>query len=369
MSTSKPKHILVAPLDWGLGHTTRCIPLIGYMLSQGHIVTVAGNHSQRKFIEETFSCIDFIHLDGYNITYSKWNKYAQAGLLAQLPDILKTIKRENNWLLDLTNQRKIDGIISDNRYGLYHPSIPSVIMTHQLMVQSGLSKFIDRNIQKIHFNLFTRFGKTWILDVPGIPNLGNSLSHSKALPRNAEYIGLLSRFSDLVSRSSPFINDKSADVLIMLSGPEPQRTEISQLLWQQACRYPGKIAFIEGSENAMMPANIPAHITYHKRLTSKQLFQILERAGIIICRSGYSSLMDLAVMHKKAILIPTPGQTEQIYLAKHLHKEGIYYAATQQGFDLVSALKNADSFPYKMPLPEASFNLFKGIVKNWVDSL
>jgi len=128
LSTQTPKRILVAPLDWGLGHTSRCIPIIGYILSLGHVPVVACNQSQRSYIKETFGTIEFIHLEGYNVTYSKWNKFGQVGLLSQLPAINKAIKQEHDWLQQCAEDMKIDGIISDNRYGLFHKSIPSVII-------------------------------------------------------------------------------------------------------------------------------------------------------------------------------------------------------------------------------------------------
>ena len=370
MATNKPKHILIAPLDWGMGHTTRCMPIIAYLLSLGHVVKVACNQSQRSFIEETFSGIDFIHLNGYNITYSKWNKWAQAGLISQMPGILKTIKSEHKWLKNLVKDQKIDGIISDNRYGLYHSIIPSVIMTHQLRVRSGLGQLADQAIQHIHFKQLERFNNSWVVDNPSKPDLGGALSHSESIPANAEYIGLLSRFSDLTDTlNTSGLKNNDSEVLIMLSGPEPQRSEISCILWQQATKYPGKISFIEGREDVLTPVYIPAHISYYKRLTSDQLLPLLAKADIVICRSGYSSLMDLTALRKKAILIPTPGQTEQIYLSKYLDKGGVFYATSQKGFDLAASLKNVDSFPFKTPIPDSSFMLFKQVVKGWVESL
>ena len=174
MVTHKQKHILIAPLDWGLGHTTRCVPIISHILRLGHVPVVACNNSQRSFIEETFGNIDIIHLDGYNITWSKWNKFGQSGLLSQLPRIIKSISSEHTWLKDLVSWRRIDGVISDNRYGLYHNSIPSVILTHQVNIQTGISDFTDRTIRKIHYNYLNRFNETWVPDNPGIPNLGGS---------------------------------------------------------------------------------------------------------------------------------------------------------------------------------------------------
>jgi glycosyl transferase family 28 len=362
LATNKPKYILFAPLDWGLGHTTRCIPLIRCIQSLGHIPVVAGNASQRTFIEETFSDIDFIHLDGYNIRYSKWNRAGQIGLLSQMPRILKTIRDEHNWLLQLCDSRQIDGIISDNRYGLHHPRIPSVILTHQLQVQTGMGNFLNNVVQKLHYKFLNRFNETWVVDAPGIPNLAGKLSHPDVLPDHTKYIGLLSQFEGVPA------NDKTDNsIVILLSGPEPLRSDLSRILWQQAQQHKGPVTFIEGTEKATAPTTIPAHITYHKRLTSQQLAPILRNAHMIICRSGYSTLMDLVALRKKAILIPTPGQTEQEYLGKHLQEQGVFYCARQRGFDLERVLGEAGRFPFREVGVEESFESYKKIVADWAD--
>lgn len=364
MSTHQPKHILIAPLDWGLGHTTRCVPLIRYILSLGHVPVVAANPSQRAFIEETFGNIEIIHLEGYNILYSEWNRFGQTGLLSQMPRILKTINTEHKWLMQLSDERQLDGIISDNRYGLFHPHIPSVILTHQLQVQTGLGNIPDLVIQKLHYKYLNRFNAAWVVDVPGMPNLGGKLSHPVTLPQRTAYTGLLSQFEGMDKS-----NNADGGLLILLSGPEPQRGILSSILWQQALNYKGMVTFVEGSENVIAPATIPPHITYHKRLTNKQLLPILLSANMVISRSGYSTLMDLIALCKKAIIIPTPGQTEQQYLGRHLHSQGIFYCTPQKGFDLETALKEARQFPYHYPALDGSYIVYQNVIDDWLKGM
>ena len=316
MVTCKHKHILIAPLDWGLGHTTRCVPLIRFLLRQGHIPLFAGNETQRRFIENSMGTIDFIHLEGYNIKYSRWNKYAQIGLLSQLPDILGTIKKEQKWLQQLTSARKIDGIISDNRYGLFHSSVPSVILTHQLQVKSGTGATADGFVRKLHYKFMNRFKAVWVVDTPESPGLAGTLSHPDRLPEHASYIGLLSQFENTPSIAGA---DK-AKLLILLSGPEPQRSMLSAILWRQVQDFDGHVVFVEGTENAPVPARIPENVEWHKRLAGKALEHLLQSAGMVVCRSGYSTIMDLTALQKQAVLIPTPGQTEQEYLAERMTK-------------------------------------------------
>jgi UDP-N-acetylglucosamine:LPS N-acetylglucosamine transferase len=157
--------------------------------------------------------------------------------------------------------------------------------------------------------------------------------------------------------------------LILLSGPEPQRTLLADMLWQQMQHYKGKIVFVEGSDKVTDKGTIPAHITYHKRITKEILQPLMAAANMVVCRSGYSTLMDLVVLNKKAILIPTPGQTEQEFLGRHLHKEGVFYHAPQKGLNLLAALKGAETFSFhKLPLANAQYQ-YKAVLENWLQKL
>lgn len=345
-----------------MGHTTRTVPLIAHLLAAGHHVTVAGNAWQRQYLSATFPGIPSLHLDGYDVSYSRHRGSFMLSIFAQIPRLLKTIRREHQWLLQLTSKQHFDGIITDNRYGLYHPSIPSVIMTHQPQMQVGMGQMNDKVLMKIHYRMLGKYSGVWLVDVPGSPNLAGTLSHPAVLPPHATYIGLLSQMAGM-----PPGNEEH--LLVLLSGPEPQRTILSRILWQQVQNYKGKVVFIEGSNDAATPQSIPPGISYYKRITKEELQPLIARASMVVCRSGYSSLMDLVAMDKKAILIPTPGQTEQEYLGKYLHNSAVFYSASQKGFDLMKSLTDTASFPFKkLPLDDA-FTRYKDVVDEWVATL
>lgn len=327
----------------------------------GHTVLFAGNEWQQKFVLQTFPELRCLLLKGYEVSYSKQSSFFKAKMFLQTPKILKAIKTERKWLEKMMKEQRIDGIISDNRYGLHHASIPSAIICHQLQVATGWGNAANGFVRKIHVPFLHRFSAIWVPDVAGENNLAGTLSHPDKLPRNTAYMGWLSQFS-----VSEDVAEKH--LLVLLSGEETQRTKLSDLLWQQVQDYAGKVVFVEGSD-AVKRTNIPPHIDYYQRLSAAELLPLMQAANYVICRSGYSSIMDLVALHKKAILIPTPSQTEQEYLAKHLLNNEVFYAVSQKNFKLKEALHSAHNFLFKKIGTEASFGQFILLLENWLSTL
>ncbi len=362
MIANKAKHLLLAPLDWGMGHTTRCIPIIRYLQAAGHRVTFAGNAAQCAFVTKTLA-VDTLHLDGYNITYSKKGSTFALRLLAQVPHILKRIQAEHAWLQQQVAQHYFDGIISDNRYGLYHPNVPSVIITHQLRIRTGMGRIADDVLQKLHYQFLGRFTKCWVPDNASESNIAGSLSHPRILPLNAFYIGPLSQLHAPVSAGA-----LPNTLLILLSGPEPQRTILAGILWQQAMQYDGPVVFVAGHAGCMPPAMVPAHIQWHAQVQQGQLQALMQDAHMVICRAGYSTIMDLVLLRKKAILIPTPGQPEQEYLARYLYDKGVFYTAKQAGFDLMATLQNLKNLSFIADGRKFDFHAFIPVIDRWLEN-
>ena len=323
---SSPSKILIAPLDWGLGHTTRCLPIIDFLLREGHAVTLAAPQKILDFVAATFPAVRQILLEGYQIEYSKTKAFFAGKIIAQIPKILGTIRREHQWLQELQAKEHFDLIISDNRYGLHHPGLPCVIMTHQLLIKSGFGKATDRQLQKFHYRLLEKFNVCWVVDEPGTINLSGELAHPAHLPRNAEYIGILSQMTLFKpAEEIPLIpTTKKPEVLVLLSGPEPMRSQLERTLLPQckalSNRY--QFNFVAGNIGTGQQAYRSGNsFRYFPKLSAAALAPLLHSADLVICRSGYSSLMDLAILGKKALLIPTPGQTEQEYLAHYLRQK------------------------------------------------
>lgn len=339
-TTLKP-NILIAPLDWGLGHATRCMPLIREFLRQNCNVLVAADEKIKTLLQDEFPQLQFVELKGYGINYSN-NKFTLPFVIGkQIPKILSAIQYENERLDELVEQHKIDGIISDNRYGFYHDEIPSVFITHQLLIKTPLGRMADEYLQKLNYNYINEFSECWIPDNEGDSNLAGELSHPQNKPSvPLKYIGPLSRFQKQHSEEK--------HLLIILSGPEPQRSILENLLIEELKTYTAAVMFIRGLPGETNELHLPANISVFDHLPAEELNKKMAEASMIISRCGYSTVMDLAVLKKKSILIPTPGQTEQEYLSKQLMKNNFAFCIDQQKFRLKNALELAATFNYQI---------------------
>lgn len=338
----KKLKILVAPLDWGLGHATRCIPVIRLLRSQGHSVSLAGEGGCAAILRDHFPDLPLLPLRGYRVRYSRSKTWFTLTLLSQLPGIMRAIRYENKWLEQKIREEAFDLVISDNRYGLFSSDIPSAILTHQLSIPSGKGTLADSLLRFLHYRLLRRFSACWVVDTPGSDNLGGSMSHPPTLPANARYVGLLSQF---IGGPSDLKISVPSQIVILLSGPEPTRTLLEEKLIRQASSLTQyTITVIGGVPGKTPPSGLPANIRYHSSLSGSTLHSVLAGCELVICRSGYSTVMDLAVLGKNALLIPTPGQTEQEYLAAILSERRVCYTRSEKNINLDSDVPAAMSW-------------------------
>jgi uncharacterized protein (TIGR00661 family) len=305
--------VLIAPLDWGLGHTVRCIPIIEQQLKKGNEILFAGTKDQQEFIKQHQLNIQCVDLFGYSIRYSsflpQWIKIA-----LQIPKILHLIHHEKKWLDEFLSKKHVDLIISDNRYGLYSDKIKSIILSHQL---APISPFFNHFIHKKIASFINRFNECWVPDDENL-NYSGKLSNNKHVKIPVKKIGLLSRFKALNR-----LEDKIYDVLILLSGLEPQRSILEKKLVDELRKSKLKICLVRGIKDENY--SIDNFTIFHK-INSDKVNQLVHQSKLIICRSGYTSIMELLTFNQNIIFVPTPGQTEQEYLAKYLNEKfGIEY--------------------------------------------
>lgn len=336
----KSQKILVAPLGWGLGHATRCIPIINELISLNCTVWIAAGGDSLQLLRKEFPLLPFLNAEGHHVIYHSAKSDFRYVIARQVPAIIRSIRREHRWLKAIIAEHYFDIVISDNRYGMYYRGAYCVIITHQLGIKTGLGVWADRIVRRLNYRRIRNFDECWIPDFAGKDNLAGALSHPPQLPPRARYIGALSR---LEKREKTI----KYDLLIILSGPEPRRTMWEKSLLLQLELFEGNVLLVRG-----LPGN-ESHITSGSGkeivnyLSSEALGAAIQQATWVVCRSGYTSVMDLVQLQQKAILVPTPGQTEQEYLAQWLHDNEIFYTCSEDGFSLQQCIREAANFPFR----------------------
>jgi len=346
------KRILVAPLNWGLGHATRCIPIIKALISEDFVPVIASDGAALTLLRKEFPKLTTIELPGYNITYTKNGKLFKLKLLKDLPKLLKAIKAEKKAIVSILEQNDISGIISDNRLGVRNRKVPSVFMTHQLNVLSGNTTWLST---KMHQNIIKKFDACWIPDTEGDINLSGKLGHVKKFDIPTTYIGPLSRFTNTRS-------EIKNDLMVLISGPEPQRTFLEEKLLFELIGYSGKVVFVKGIMEEKQTMQVFGNITIYNFMTSELLEKTINESALVVSRSGYTTVMDLAKLNKKAFFIPTPGQFEQEYLAKRLTEMSLVPSCKQHDFNIkrldeVKAYEGLKAFDFKIDYTDL-FSLF-----------
>lgn len=332
----KGKKVIVAPLDWGLGHATRCIPLIRECILNGAEVILISSGRSLALLQKEFPSLRSYDVPAYNIYYQKTGSFVLK-IVTQLSKIFRGIKQEHRALKIICENEKPHLIIADNRYGMYHKHLYSILITHQIMVKFPSFKIIEWGVHLWLRKKHNRFNEVWIPDVAGTPNISGDLSHKYKLPDNTKYIGILTRF-DVPASPVKITND----ILIIMSGPEPQRTLFEEMILEQMKSIHRKCILISGTSERKSDIFISQNIRLISFCTAEELFELVNQSHIIISRGGYSTLMDLAHLNKKCIFIPTPGQTEQEYLVKQLQKENLAFAVSQKQFNLKTALEKVE---------------------------
>ena len=316
---------MVAPLHWGLGHAARCIPIIRALLEHNFNVLLASDGGALLLLQKEFPELETIELPSYDITYPKKGSQLKWKIFLKLPKIQKTMEAEKRIVKQLVRAGKIQGIISDNRFGVRNNTVPSVFMTHQLNVLTGNTTAFT---SKMHQRIIKKFDVCWVPDVDdAIMNLSGKLGHLKKQRFSIKYIGVLSRMEKKEVR-------KTTAILVLLSGPEPQRTILEEMLKKCLRKSEKKIVLVRGIVEAEQKWSDCENIKMVNYMKSDELANTINQAEIVISRSGYTTIMDLTVLEKKAFFIPTPGQYEQEYLAKRLKNLGIVPSCKQEKFDL-----------------------------------
>ena len=314
------KNILICPLNWGLGHATRCVPIIKDLSNQGNKVIIAADEGPLAFLQKEFPDHEFIKFPGFSPKYSRSNTQVFK-MMAAFPGALRDFRRDHKTVESIVKNYNIDTVISDNRFGCWSKHAHSIFITHQLHIQvPGLWKWTTPIINLFNNSYIKKYDEVWVPDVENEPSLGGKLSHPAIKGIKTKYIGHLSRFSS----DNQDVTEKTNKFLVILSGPEPQRTIFEDIVLKQAQKTRDNILILRAKpDSSKLLRDVPDNVSMFNHVDDEMFVKLVNSAAIIVCRGGYSSLMDLAALGRTAFLVPTPGQTEQEYLAKHLsQKEG-----------------------------------------------
>ena len=343
-----PQTILVAPLDWGIGHAARMVPVVRQLLTAGHRVVLATDGQALDFMRHHFGHLPWVRLPGYGVQYPRRVPMA-AAMLLQLPRIVWAIAREHRQIGRICRQFSANVVLSDNRYGLFTRHAHTIFVTHQIAVRAPW-QWLQRILFEVNKWFILRFDALWVPDFEG-GLLTGQLTQAYRLPRPPKYIGPLSRFyHEAIAPPA-----RTYDVLLLLSGPEPQRTAFEEMLVRQLAHSPRRVLLVRGLP-ALRHEVLPdlGRIVRTNFLAGNELANAIRYAGAVVCRSGYSTLMDLVALGKTAILVPTPGQTEQEYLGEMLMQRGWFLCQKQKNLDIETALHQLSNFalPQNLPKPE-----------------
>lgn len=344
--------ILLAPLDWGLGHATRSLTLAYALKSLGHEIAIASSGGALHLLRQALPGHASWEIPDYQIGYAQSRKAFAWVLLKQLPKVIQAVRAEHEWLMGMASAQGFEAIVSDGRYGLWHPRLPCFLVSHQLRLQPPphfpLRELFADGLESLNSRWLRRFTEIWIPDVAQAPGLSGDLGHPRRLPSQARYLGPLNRFAWEAADFSPTPGESPAvdlDWLAVVSGPEPQRTLFEEALKAQLSALPGTRLLVQGLPRTQTGHDAnrfelrPGEFHLLPHLPGSALRPLLQRAKAIVTRSGYTTVMELACLGIKPVLmVATPGQSEQEHIAAQLSAPGWVLSQSQEDLNLSRAL-------------------------------
>lgn len=328
MSGLRDARVLVAPLDWGLGHAARCVPVVRALLARGAHPVLAADAGPLALLRAEFPGLEHVRLPGITVRYAAGRSQFWS-MARQFPAMVRSVAAERAAFDRIAPGLRLDAVISDQRFGVRSAQLPSVLITHQLF---PFTPFAQSALRRLNLQHVARFHRCWVMDEPAAPGLAGELSHGPHLPPNVRYIGPVSRMAEGAGT-----HRAAHRVVAVISGPEPQRTLLEGLLLEQLAMVPGEHLLVQGLPQRPGGRRVgPVEVVGH--LTGDALREALLGASLIVSRSGYTTLMDLAALGRSALIIPTPGQHEQEYLGRLHARTGRFLVQDQRRVDVAAAL-------------------------------
>lgn len=343
--------VLLAVLDWGLGHATRCVPVVHALSEKGAEVVLAGSGRSLDYLKGRFPEVEAFEIPDREVRYNPRGAAAAIWRRAFAQPILND--RQRKFLSEEARYRRVTHIISDNVYGAYSPVLPSVLITHQLGPKAPAMQGMAHRILARWMN---RFDAVWIPDEEGDDSLSGDLAFNRHYEGEVEWIGRLSRFG----RGREALCNISATAL--LSGPEPQRSIFEERVVEVFRDIPGRKVVIRGRTDLPKP-DWGEDIECMDFADGVDLRNVLRRSSVVLSRSGFSTLCDLMALGCRACVVPTPGQSEQEYLADRVRAKK-WFASTAQNTLTADTVLSAS----KLAMPPKGKSRLDEVLDAFLDS-
>jgi len=367
----KSQRLLFAVLDWGLGHATRTAPLIRAALQSGHEVHIASRGTALSWLQSQWTSeVTFHTKPGRTIQYSERFNFWR--IASQMPGFLQSIEEEKKWTEQAFRRFEFTHLFSDNCYGVVLPAVPSILMTHQLHlpVPRPLQGLARRQVSK----WCEPFDQIWVPDIPTTPNWSGDLGHPALDSSKTHWVGLLSHLASDTMATSNANQYKSSEpttgrkyrIVGMVSGPEPHRSIMESKLRDWLQTLPGKHVIFSGNPSGTEEKH--GHVEIHNHADSQTIAEAWKQADLLVCRGGYSTVMDLVCMGKPAILIPTPGQAEQASLSNHLAHCPCFKVIAQSDFHTENLPKPGAELDWSPPPSPAEYATAKSRMLDWLQN-
>ena len=334
--------ILFGVFEWGIGHATRDIPLINALLKRGHEVHIIVTGRSLDILKNHFKnkCKYFDVVSLHDIYYNINTKFIKANFIFSIPKIIKTLKKARQESEKIIKKGNYDIVISDCRLDVYDKINNSYLINHQLRYKSpfGTERIIEKS-----FSVLMKHYKYFLVPDFKNNNLSGRLSHDLRYfdKKKIKYIGIISNLRQKNSK-------KDIDYFISFSGPEPARTLLEKKILENIKELKGKVVIAAGNPKGKIIS--PSGVEFYNFVSPKNQENFMNRAKFLIVRAGYTTIMEIAELNKKALLIPTPGHPEQMYLGKYLKDKGYFYSVSQKKLDLKKDIEIATKFKgYKAP--------------------
>ncbi len=323
--------------SWGLGHATRTLPIIRRFIEEGDEVTVVSHGGALALLRnELDGGARFHDLEDYLPPTTITPKLLALDTFVSIPQYLGAMKREHDFVEKMLNGEKVDTIFSDNRFGFYSIKVPSFFMTHQLRIMNPIrSRFLESATERVALWLHKRLAGLIVPDFE-TDGLSGRLAHGLSVidEREVHYIGALSDFERRAG-------EENIDVFASISGPEPQRAIFQELVLKQLKGFDGRAVVSLGKKEE---PRIEGGIEIRGLLAKHEREDLLNRSKVIISRSGYSTIMDLSALGRRSLLVPTPGQTEQEYLAEYHMDRGSFLCVPEHDLDIADQIGEVASW-------------------------